>query len=263
MLLSAGLTDLTDSMLAIFFPAVCHLCEKPLGDPTDANICGNCRDSIKKIPEPFCHICGLPVSGLSTREHAPICGRCLSDSPAYGRARCAALHEDALRDAVLRFKYGKRMYIAKALAEILFECFQRHFQVQGFDLIIPIPIHRKRLRARGFNQSLLLAHRLSSHTGVRMARDLLQKTVDTPPQVRLGRKERITNIKGSFGVSDPHRITGSKILLIDDVLTTGATIGAAAQTLKRAKAARVDAMVLAYRRYREEEQTRDPEQFPE
>jgi ComF family protein len=260
--LSAGLTELKEAIWEVFFPAVCHFCTETLDLPTDSCLCSKCLNSIQKIPEPFCGQCGLPLPGLSKKDGARICGKCLSSPPAYTRARCAALHEGLLRDAVLSFKFGKRLHLAKSLSALLFECFQWHFQESDFDLIVPIPIHRRRLRSRGFNQSLLLAHRLSGHTGIEVARDLLRKTVNSPPQVRLGRNKRIANIKGSFGISDPRRLSGSRILLIDDVITTGATIGEAAKTLIRAKAARVDALVLTYRSYQEDEPTLTTECHP-
>jgi ComF family protein len=152
-----------------------------------------------------------------------------------------------LRDSLVRFKFYGALHLGRTLSEILIRAFHRYFDPTHYDLIIPIPIHRKRLTVRGFNQALLLAERLSSHTGIPVDRTTFRKTLDTPPQVGLSRHERVKNLRGSFAVSNPARIRDRRILLVDDVITTGSTIAEAAGTLKRGKASSVSALVLALR----------------
>ncbi|MBI4965098.1 MAG: ComF family protein [Desulfomonile tiedjei] len=152
-----------------------------------------------------------------------------------------------MRTALVRFKFYSALHAAGPLSELLIETFNRYFEPREFSLIVPIPIHRKRLLQRGFNQTVVLAENLSAATGIPLDRRSLQKITDTPPQVGLPRPERIKNLRGSFGVLRPDRIRGAKVLLIDDVATTGSTISEAAKTVARAGAASVDALVLALR----------------
>jgi len=148
---------------------------------------------------------------------------------------------------LIRLKYYGALHTAPALAQIAIDTFQQHFRHRDFDMIVPVPVHRTRLIRRGFNQSIVLAQRVSAATGISLKRTLLRKIKDTPPQVGLPRAARLKNIRGSFGVSHPHQLTDRRVLLIDDVATTGATIREAAKVLMKAGARRVDAVVLALR----------------
>ena len=125
--------------------------------------------------------------------------------------------------------------------------FERHYDRKEFDLIIPVPVHRKRLFQRGFNQAVILASKLSAKTRLPLYRRSLIKVKDTPPQARLPRAQRIANLRNSFGVHDPVNVRKKNVLLIDDVATTGSTIAEATKTLLKAGASRVDALVLALR----------------
>ncbi|HMK36636.1 MAG TPA: ComF family protein, partial [Desulfomonilaceae bacterium] len=163
------------------------------------------------------------------------------------RARFGVYHDGMLRDALVRFKYQGDLYTGRALSELFVQAFYRHFSGEQFHVLIPVPIHVKRLTNRGFNQSLILAQRLSDATGIPVSRSGLRKITDTPPQVGLKRSERISNLKGSFGVFRPADVRGRRILLVDDVATTGSTIAECARTIRAAKAGRVDVLVLALR----------------
>ncbi len=147
----------------------------------------------------------------------------------------------------LRFKFAGALHVATALSQILIEAFRRHFQPADFDLIVPVPIHRRRLIHRGFNQVVVLAEKLSQDTGIPLDRTSFKKIKDTPPQVGLTRPARVKNLRGSFGIQRSNRIRGRKVLLVDDVATTGSTIAEAAKTIMRGGAARVDVLVLAVR----------------
>jgi ComF family protein len=176
-----------------------------------------------------------------------LCGRCLTDPPPYRRARYGVRYEGELRKALVRFKFYGDLHAGRALSELMIETFGRYFEPKEFDLIFPVPIHQKRLLQRGFNQTVVMAERLSSASGIPLDRRSLRKIKDTPPQVGLPRPERIKNLKGSFGVSRSHRIRDASVLIVDDVATTGSTIREASKTVMRAGAARVDALVLGLR----------------
>jgi len=129
----------------------------------------------------------------------------------------------------------------------MIETFDRHFEPHEFELIVPVPIHPKRLLQRGFNQTVVMAERLSVASGIPLDRRSLRKIKDTPPQVGLPRPERIKNLKGSFGVRRSDRIRDSRVLIVDDVATTGSTIREASKTVMRARAASADVLVLTLR----------------
>jgi ComF family protein len=152
-----------------------------------------------------------------------------------------------VRNALVRFKYYGALHAARALSDLLIETFFRDLKPNEFSMIVPVPIHPRRLLQRGFNQTVVLAERLSQATSIPLDRRSLLKIKDTPPQVGLPRPERIKNLKGSFGVRSSSRIKDAKVLIVDDVATTGSTIREAAKTVMRGGAARVDALVLALR----------------
>jgi ComF family protein len=148
---------------------------------------------------------------------------------------------------LIRFKFYGALHTVPALAQIAVEVFRKHFQSHEFDMIVPVPIHRSRLVHRGFNQAIILGERLSAGTGIPLYRTALRKVKDTVPQVGLPRAERLLNVRGSFAVSRREVVKDRRILLIDDVATTGSTINEAAKVLMKGKAQRVDALVLALR----------------
>lgn len=244
-ILSEGIHQFRMSLSDLFFPPVCGFCEAALRE-ADSFLCDNCRDSVERVNEPVCVQCGLPFPGLAVAG-AGRCGRCLTDPPPYDRARYALYYQGAVREALVRFKFAGALHIAFPLSQILSEAFRRHFQLVDLDFMVPVPIHRTRLIHRGFNQVVELAKRLSRDTGIPLDRTSLKKIKDTPPQVGLPRTARVRNLRGSFGIHHSNRIRGRKVLLVDDVATTGSTIAEAARTLMRGGAARVDALVLAVR----------------
>ncbi len=240
------LATLKEALSDLLFPPRCAFCDDAFKEISRCSLCEQCSGSLRHIEPPFCERCGVPVACL-TEPSAQYCGRCLSDPPPYIRARYGMRYEGALRDALLRFKFAGYLSVGRALAELLTETFEKHFKRTDLDLIVPIPIHDRRLAARGFNQALILAEGVASATGLPVDRFSFRKTKDTTPQVGLTRRERVANLKRSFGVSKPHWVHDRRILLVDDVATTGSTIEEAARTLLKAGAATVEALVLALR----------------
>jgi ComF family protein len=169
----------------------------------------------------------------------------IADPPAYRKARAAVRFDDVARDLVHAFKYGDRMDLAPSLG--------RWMAVAGgellaeADMLVPVPLHWRRLWARRFNQSMALAQAVSRHSGVAVAGGLLKRVKSTAQQVGLSRPERARNVQGAFRVPDGERaqVAGRRFVLIDDVLTSGATVDACARALLRAKAAHVDVLVFA------------------
>jgi ComF family protein len=187
----------------------------------------------------------MPLSAEATP--AAVCGACLNAPPPYRKARFGVVHVGNVRRALIGFKYYGQIHRRAALARILTETFDHYFNADNADVIIPMPMHPRRLIQRGFNQVVLLGESLTRHSGIPLYRNTLTKIIDTLPQVGLPRAQRVKNIKGSFGTNGNERIRGKRVLLVDDVSTTGSTISEASKTLMHSGANSIDVIVLALR----------------
>ncbi len=201
--------------------------------------------AINFISSPLCQCCGLPFAFGTEEDTEYACGACLADPPEYDRARAVFQYDDASRAMILGFKHGDRMegapafaaWMARAGADLLADA----------DLIVPVPLHRKRLLRRRYNQSAVLALALARITAIQAAVDALVRTRHTPPMGGLNRDARQRNLQGAIAVRAGREalLADRKIVLIDDVLTTGATAEACARAVRKAGAARVDMLCLA------------------
>ncbi|HYE51753.1 MAG TPA: ComF family protein [Azospirillaceae bacterium] len=206
-------------------------------------LCPDCWKRMAFIARPHCERCGLPFEFEA--PDTALCGGCAAVPPAYGRCRAVLAYDDASRPLLLAFKHGDRTdaaaafgpWLARAGAELL----------KDADLLVPVPLHRWRLFARRYNQAALLARAAGRAAGVAAAPDLLLRRRRTPSQGGLSRAGRARNVAGAFAVR-PGRdalVRGARIVLVDDVYTTGATAEECARVLLRAGAARVDVLALA------------------
>jgi ComF family protein len=246
MLSKFGVAEAAKALADLFFPRTCPFCGNVDDFPADAPVCRSCLMDLREVRQPFCQTCGTPVQAFS--EEGPVfCGRCLAEPPAFNRARFAVYYEGRLSDALKSFKYYNGLYLGPTLGNILIAAFRRHFGQEAYDLIVPMPLHQRRLIERGFNQSVELASGLASAAGIPPDRRTFRKRKDTPHQVGLSKAERVRNLKGSFEVLRPERFRGRRILLVDDVYTTGSTIAEASKTLAKSKPERLDVLVLALR----------------
>lgn len=244
-MLRRGVSRVSRAIISGLFPPVCSFCDAT-GADGDWLLCTECMHSIKWVIEPFCRQCGRFWSGVS--QNGPgICGSCLSSPPSYDSARYGAYYQAELRKAIIRLKFSGALYLRRTLSYVMIQTFDRYFRETHFDLIIPVPMHHKRLISRGFNQVVVLGEELASYTGIRLDRTSLRKVKDTLPQVGLSRAERIQNLTGSMAIIRPDAVKGKSVLLMDDVATSGATIHQAARTLKIAGASQVHCLVLALR----------------
>jgi ComF family protein len=228
------------ALLDLLYPRACCCC----GGRTAASVCEPCFTQLRFLRPPWCIRCGVP---LQTPGDAPrYCGRCILQPPHFVRARAAliyeAQHDNPLARAIRRYKYDRDASLAPALARLLIDNLQ---QIPAPDLIVAVPLHRQRLQWRGFNQALLLAKRLGKHLRARVDLSLLQRTRATQPQVELGDDQRRANVRGAFRLSDPAAVRDRSILLMDDVMTTGATVDECSRVLLRAGAASVEVLTLA------------------
>ena len=205
--------------------------------------CPSCRTGIQPIASPICTVCGNMFRSRSGHDH--LCGDCIRRPKPYRRARAAAVYAPGLVELVHCLKYGGRTKLAVPLGELLLCAFGRYWPCAGIDLIQPVPLHLTRLRQRGFNQAHLLIQAWKKVPKLDIVTDLLVRVRRTVSQTGLGRAERRRNIRRAFRVKKPHRVRGKRILLIDDILTTGATVEECARELLRSGAGQVDVLTLA------------------
>ncbi|HEX6973992.1 MAG TPA: ComF family protein [Vicinamibacterales bacterium] len=232
-------TQLFDGLLAVLIAPVCAACSRPLEAPTRGPVCGACWDSITPITAPVCDRCGdpLPSWRVISLEQAR-CPRCRRSANAVMRSRAIGPYQGALREIVHALKYDGRRSLARPLgvrlasaaAEIL----------AGADLAVPVPLHRSRRRARGFNQAAEIARYL----GLPVT-NALRRVRATPSQTDLPAAKRHANVRDAFALRRWARIRGRRVVLVDDVSTTGATLEACARVLLEGGAAEVRAVTAA------------------
>ena len=231
------------SRLADFLvPAQCLVCHAAVD--AQNTLCGACWRQIHFIRHPVCDRLGMPLPGGVAASGRIVSAAAIAAPPDYDRARAVAHFTGALRPLVHRLKYNDRLEVRALFGTWLTEA-GRDLTIDA-DVLIPVPLSRRRLIWRRFNQSALLAQELSRHTGVPMAALALVRQKSTPPQVGLTQAQRHANMAGAFAVTKQGRvlIQDRNVVLVDDVITTGATVSACARVLRRAGAARVDVLAL-------------------
>lgn len=225
-------------------PVQCASCDVALSDDPVPFFCRSCWESIQPLHGPFCPCCGRPYASSYALQYSPdhLCGACRSNPPAYTRAWSLYLYASPLQEAVRLFKYHKKVALADALGALINRAPIDAIQA---DVIIPVPLHPTRLRNREYNQSLLLADRLSRARNIPLSYDNLVRTRETAPQTELSRAVRLTNLRRAFAVRRPQDISGKRVLVVDDVFTTGTTVNECAKTLRKAGASEVYVCTLA------------------
>jgi ComF family protein len=230
------------------YPPRCRFCREATQRAEDC-FCAACLEEIRVIDCPVCTICGRPFLDTSGDDH--LCGGCIARPPHFARARSWACYstddgdEHPLRSVLQRYKYGRKVSLGKPLGRLMAENCRGMFPVGAFDVIVPVPLHRKRLRWRGFNQSVVLAHEVGKEWSVPVDAFALTRARETPPQTQLHENERRKNMRRAFAVSPRRSVADKAILLIDDVYTSGATVDECSRALLRGGAREVSVFTLA------------------
>jgi len=225
------LIDTTWDVVNWLFPPICVGC----GDPGEA-ICSVCQLSIERIPIAHCQLCGIPLTVLG------ICKNCQSNSPAYDELFCYAYYSGLIRKSVQQLKYIRDLGMGRELAKLL--AADVNMFSAKIDLVIPMPLSKQRLKLRGYNQSAAITSHLTQLLGWTHMPQALKKIKDTESQVHLTVAERLANLDGAFE-ADIELVEGKRVLILDDVFTTGATMRQATKALKIAGASRIFAVTIA------------------
>ena len=241
--------SLLEQFVDIIYPPRCVVCMRflwkaPLTKKSDSlSFCPDCLADFRHIASPLCPVCGAPFTSEVKEDH--LCEDCLRKRPFYEATFAPYRYEGAILTAIHRLKYGSKSFLAEALGPLLARFMESRFRESGDLLTVPVPLHPKRMRERGFNQSLLLARYVARGVSADLDFLSLKRVRYTLPQTRLAKKERQKNVRGAFQLKNREAIEGKTILLVDDVITTGNTLNECARILKKGGAGKVFGVSLA------------------
>jgi ComF family protein len=229
--------------LGLIYPEVCQLCGEARARPGEGYICGGCRRETRFIEPPFCQRCGLPFEGEMT--HPFECSNCREMEWHFQSARSSVVARGKVLEVLHRYKYQRALWFEPYLAELLIGRAAPELRKERWDWIVPVPLHRTKQREREFNQAERLAARLGSATNIPVNNRLLRRVLPTRTQTLLNREERLANVRKAFALREGCALNAQRIVLVDDVLTTGATTNSCAQVLRGAGAAEVCVWTVA------------------
>ena len=238
------MTGALTNCLNLLYPPVCQLCHRHRAGARDGFVCGECRSHVRFVRTPYCERCGLPFEGDLTTSF--ICTNCNDLKLHFTSARSAVVAKTVVLEAIHRFKYSRALWFENFLAGLLIrEAAPALLSGEKWHCIVPVPLHPVKLREREFNQAALLAAQLARATKIPLDEKILRRVNPTATQTLLTRDARAANMKNAFVVRQGVRLGGKRIVLVDDVFTTGATTNACAQALRAAGAAEVCVWTVA------------------
>jgi ComF family protein len=233
-------------VLDFLYPPRCTACGTALG--AGRRVCARCVELVERMPEPRCEVCGGALE--SAASDASQCARCLAHPPRYRIARSIARYRTTAEDEpgslpalIRRHKYGLDQSVGRALVEYIGD--ELPVSAADYDVVMPVPLHWRRLWWRGFNQAALLAAEVARRLDLPLDTGAMSRKRFTPPQTSQHHGERIRNVRRAFTVTNPDRVRNRRVLIVDDVMTTGATVDECARVLLAAGAACVDVFTLA------------------
>ncbi len=232
-----------DAGLAFLYPPVCQFCSRQRAQPEAGLVCSRCESQVRFIRPPFCERCGLPFEGDLTTPFE--CANCRELELHFTAARSAVVANDIVLEAIHRYKYQRALWFEPFLADLLVRQAGPALREQEWDWLVPVPLHPTKKREREFNQAERLAVRLSAATNIPVNTRCLRRVSFTSTQTWLTREQRAANMRGAFAMADRQRLQGERIVLLDDVFTTGATTGGCAQVLRGAGAGEVCVWTVA------------------
>jgi len=237
---------LLNRLLAFVYPDVCQICRAETATAPEGYVCSRCwsrKDGVKFIVAPYCHCCGMPFDGDISISFE--CSNCRGERFHFRTARAAVRLSGLVQDVIHRYKYNQATWFEPFLLDLLARQALPSLAREEWDYIVPIPLHWLKLRERSFNQSARLAGLLSKRSGIPVNTRLLRRRSATRTQTRLTRSQRAENVRKAFTYRPRTPLSGERIILVDDVLTTGATANACAKILVQNGAAVVDVWTVA------------------
>ena len=236
---------LINGLIDLVYPKKCLACKNKITAlSVDNLICGACWEEIERNVPPFCYSCGRHLGKENLTKS--ICSTCLKKKLHFNRAFSPCIYTGIIKDLIHEFKYNNKDYLGPPLSRLMIDFIKEYnLPMQYIDLLVPIPLHKTRLRQREFNQAEVLSKYIAKEFQKDLSNEVLRRNRPTKTQTELELKERLLNVKDSFTVTKPEEIKDKNILLVDDVLTTGATSSEAALALKKAGANIVFVLTLA------------------
>jgi ComF family protein len=229
--------------LGLVYPEICQLCKSERATARDGLVCPQCWSHVRFIRPPFCERCGLPFAGDLTTAFE--CTNCREMELHFSSARSAVVAKTVVLEAIHRFKYSRALWFENFLADLLLREAMPVLREEHWDFIAPVPLHPLKHREREFNQAEILARHLSTAAKIPVNEKILRRVTPTRTQTLLTREQRAANMSGAFAVRKGVRLDNQKIIVVDDVFTTGATTSACAKALSSAGAAEVCVWTVA------------------
>jgi ComF family protein len=236
-------TPWMEAALGFIYPAVCQLCNDARATAAEGYVCAACFQRVRFVKPPFCERCGLPYPGEITTVFE--CTNCRDMDLHFSSARSAVIAKDVTLEVIHRYKYSRALWFEPFLAGLLTTAAAPELTKETWNAIVPVPLHPTKEREREFNQAQRIAARLGAATGIRLQTGWLRRTEPTRTQTLLTRAERAANVRKAFTTTPGLRLNGERIVVVDDVFTTGATTSACARALKLAGAGDVCVWTVA------------------
>ena len=238
--------DAAGGLVALCFPDECRVCDRPLENPSRVPLCAACLGSFRVIVAPFCGTCGRPmVAGAHVGAAGPVCALCRKGVYSFHLARSYAAYDDALLRTITLLKHEAIRPLAGWLGERLAELAKSDPAIAAADVVVPVPLHPERLRERGYNQAELLARVVAARLNLPLEPKAIERRKPRPPKLKLSRHERWQAARGAYAPVTGTQFDKRRVLLVDDVFTTGATLDACARALRAAGAGHVTALTVA------------------
>lgn len=228
--LRKALRRFAEAGLSLLFPEICQFCRACSAGVDEGFVCAACRKRFRFVEHPFCDVCGSPFAGEGLSAFR--CGNCQQARYIFQAARAAVVVNEFSLEVIHRYKYYGMVWLDDVLADLLWEQLAALELRTGWDLVVPVPLHWTRLREREFNQAENIGRKIAERLDVPLAADALKRIAPTVSQTTLSRRERIENVRGAFAAGKRAQLRDKRVMVVDDVFTTGATTDACARVLR-------------------------------